>query len=150
MSLHAKRQRFQTAQNEKTIERASDRADRILQERNLISELLVFSNNNNAAYQIGMPVQIFRCGMHNDIEPRFNRSLDPWSSERIIANGNQFPFARDLRDCVKIDQLQQRITWVLNPNHARVWFDCALEIFRVGQIDVGKIEIRGAPAHSVE
>ena len=132
MPLHAKRQRFQAAQNKKTIERAGNRADRILQKRNLISEFLVFPNNGNAAHQIGMPVQIFRCGMHNDIEPRFNRSLDPRSSERIIANRNQFPFARDLRNRVKIDQLEQRITRGLDPNHARVWFDCALQIFRIG------------------
>src|SRR5262249_49521166 len=86
MPLHAKRQRFQTAQNKKTVERACDRADRILQERNLISEFLVFANNYDATYQIGMPVQIFRRRMHNDIKPRFNRPLNPWSSERIIAD----------------------------------------------------------------
>src|SRR6476659_3881303 len=88
MPLQPKRQRFQTAQNKKTIERAGDRAHGILQKRDLISEFLVFSNNDNTTYQIGMPVQIFRRGMHNDIEPRFNRSLDPWSSERIVANRN--------------------------------------------------------------
>src|SRR5882762_11504829 len=84
MPLQAERQRFQAAQNKKTIERAGDGADRILQKRNLISEFLVFPNNGNTAHQIGMSVQIFRRGMHNDIEPRFNRSLDPWSRERII------------------------------------------------------------------
>ena len=88
--------------------------------------------------------------MHNDIEPRVNRSLDPRSSERIVANRNQFPFARDLRNRVKIDQLEQRITRGLDPNHARVWFDCALQIFRVGQIDVGKIKIRRASPNAVE
>jgi hypothetical protein len=88
--------------------------------------------------------------MHNDIKPRFDRSLDPWSSERIIANGNQFLFACDLSDRVKIDQFEQRIARGLDPNHARVWFDCALEIFRVGQIDIGKIEVCGTPAHSIE
>src|SRR5215475_8327264 len=116
MSLHAKRQRFQTAQNKKTVEGAGNRAHRILQERNLISELLVFSNDDDTAHQIGVPVQIFRCGVHNDIESRFNWSLDPWSSEGIVANGDQFLFACDLRDRVEIDQLEQRIAWGLDPN----------------------------------
>src|SRR6516165_4548141 len=150
MSLHSERQRFQAAENEKAIERACDCADRVLQECNLISEFLVFPNNDDAAYKIGMPVQIFRRRMHDYIEPRFNRSLNPWSSERIIANGNQFPFTRDLRDRLQIDQLEQRITRRLDPNHARVWLDCALKIFRIGQIDIRKIKIRGAPAHPVE
>src|SRR5215472_6063237 len=105
MSFHAKRQGLQASQNKKTIEGTGDRADRILQECNLIGEFLVFSNNDNAADQIGMPVQILRGGMHHDIKPRFNRSLNPWSSERVIANRNQFSFARDLRDRLKIDQL---------------------------------------------
>src|SRR5215472_13890996 len=105
MSLHAKRQGFQAAQNKKTIEGTGNRADRILQESNLIGQFLIFSNNNDATDQIGMPVQILRGGMHHDIEPRFNRSLDPWSSERVIANRNQFSFARDLGDRLKIDQL---------------------------------------------
>src|SRR5262245_47782015 len=97
-----------------------------------------------------MPVQIFRCGMQNDIESRFNRSLDPGSRKRVVANRNQFPFARDLRDRVQIDQLEQRITRGLDPNHARVWFDCALEILRIAQIDVSEIKICGSPAYSVE
>src|SRR4030095_6097758 len=97
------------AQNKKTVERPGDRTHRILEERNLISELLVFSNDDDTAHQIGVAVQIFGCRMHNDIKPRFDRSLDPWSSERIIANGNQFLFACDLSDRVKIDQFEQRI-----------------------------------------
>src|SRR5262249_59602934 len=150
MSLDAKRQRFQAAQNKKTIERASDCADRVLQKRNLISELLLVSEYNNTAHQIGMPVQIFRRRMHNDVEPRFNWSLNPWSCERVVTNRNQFPFARDLRDRVKIDQLEQRIARGLDPNHARVCFDCPLKIFRVGQIDIGEIKIGRAPAYAIE
>ena len=88
--------------------------------------------------------------MDNDIKPRFNRSLDPWSSERIIANGNQFPFACDFRDRFKIDQLEQRIARRFDPNHTRVWLDSVLEIFRVGQIDIGKIKVGRAPAHAIE
>ena len=61
-----------------------------------------------------------------------------------------FRFARDFRDRFQVNQLQQRIARRFDPNHARVWFDCALEIFRVGQIDVGKIKVRRAAPHSIE
>ena len=55
MPLQSKRQRFQAAQNKKTIERAGNRAHRILQKRNLISEFLVFPNNGNTAPATGPP-----------------------------------------------------------------------------------------------
>src|SRR6476620_12629572 len=41
MPFQAERQRFQAAQNKKTIERAGHGAHRILQKRNLISEFFV-------------------------------------------------------------------------------------------------------------
>ena len=46
MSFHAQRQRFQTAQHKKTVERTGDCADRILQKRNLIAEFLVFADDD--------------------------------------------------------------------------------------------------------
>src|SRR5436190_18840031 len=44
MPLHPQRKRLQSAQREKTIEWPGNRADRILEKRNLITELLVFSH----------------------------------------------------------------------------------------------------------
>ena len=88
--------------------------------------------------------------MHDDVESVFNRALNPWRCKCVIANGDDFVLARNFRDRVEVDQLQQRIAGCFDPNHARVWFDCALEIRSIGQIDVAKIKIRRATAHFVE
>src|SRR5439155_20294802 len=57
---------------------------------------------------------------------------------------------RELPECYGIDRLEQRIAWRFVPSHARVWFDRALEVFRVGKIDVSKLKIRWTAAHSLD
>src|ERR1051325_4297215 len=91
-----------------------------------------------------MSIQIFRGGMQNDVEPRFDWPLDPWSRKRVVANRNQFPLACDFRDRLQIYQFEQWIIWSLDQNHARGRFDRALQIFWIAQIDIGKIKIRRA------
>src|SRR5689334_23192265 len=103
MTLHPKCQSFEAPQDKKTVERSRDRPDRILQKRNLISQFRVLPNNDDASHQIRMAVQIFRCRMNDNVEAGFNGSLDPWSSERVIANRNQFAFPRNLGDRLEID-----------------------------------------------
>ena len=88
--------------------------------------------------------------MHDNVEARLDWTLDPGSGKCVVGHRNDFPLARDFGDRFEIDQLQQRIARRFDPNHVRVCFDCALEIFRVGQIDVGKIEVRRAAPHSIE
>ena len=43
MPLHPQGERLQSAQREETVERPGDRADRVLQKRDLVAELLVFA-----------------------------------------------------------------------------------------------------------
>src|SRR5439155_25366683 len=95
MPLHAERQRFQTAQDKKTVKCAGDRADRILQECNLISALLVFANDDAAAHEIGMPVQLFRRGMHDNVEAGLDWGWDPRGGTCSVGPGSDFPLARD-------------------------------------------------------
>ena len=70
--------------------------------------------------------------MHDDIESVFNRALNPRRCKCVIRNRDEFALARDFRDGFQVDQLQQRIAWSFDPHHARVWFDRALEIVRIG------------------
>src|SRR5438105_9990529 len=65
MPLHPQRKRLQSAEREKTVEWSGNRADRILEKCNLITELLVFSHNDDAANHIGMAIEIFRRGMND-------------------------------------------------------------------------------------
>ena len=56
MPLHAQRQGFQAAHGEKTVERSCDRADGVLQKRNLIAELFVFADDDDAAHQVRVAI----------------------------------------------------------------------------------------------
>src|SRR5216117_4518180 len=81
--------------------------------------------------------------MNHKIEAGFDRALNPGSGKGVIGNGNNLVFARRLRDFFEIDDLKQWVARSFNPNHARVWSDRSIELFRIGKIDVGKVEVRG-------
>ena len=81
--------------------------------------------------------------MNHKIEAGFDRALNPGSGKGVIGNGNNLVFARRLRDFFEIDDLKQWVARSFNPNHARVWSDRGIELFRIGKIDVGKVEVRG-------
>src|SRR5438132_5116299 len=49
MPLHPQRQCLQSAERQKTVEGPRDCPDRILQKRDLISQFLIFTDNNDAA-----------------------------------------------------------------------------------------------------
>ena len=123
MPLHSQRQRFQSAKGQKTVERTGDRANCVLQERNLVGQLLVFPNYDHAPDHIGVAVQIFCRRMNHHIESGFNRTLEPWASESIVGNAQNFSLARDLGDRLDIDQLQQRVARCFDPNHPRIRLD---------------------------
>src|SRR5438046_10760502 len=81
--------------------------------------------------------------MNHKIEAGFDRALNPGSGKGVIGNGNNLVFARRIRDFFEIDDLKQWVARSFNPNHARVWSDRGIELFRIGKIDVGKVEVRG-------
>src|SRR5205823_14837189 len=81
--------------------------------------------------------------MNHKIEAGFDRALNPGSGKGVIGNGNNLVFARRLRDFFEIDDLKQWVARSFNPNHARVWSDRGIELFRIGKIDVGTVEVRG-------
>ena len=103
MPFHPQRQRFQSAQRQKAIERPCDRADCILQKRDLVAELLVFSHDDDTADHIGVAIQVFRGGMDYDIEPVFDRPLDPGAGESIIGNADGMVGARNFRHRFQVD-----------------------------------------------
>ena len=150
MPLHPQRERLQSAQRQKAVERPRDRADRILQKRDLIAELLVFSHDDHAAHHVGVAIQIFRRGMNDHIESEFDRPLNPRAGESIIGNADGVVRARDFRDRFQVDQLEQRIARRFHPDHARVWPHRFLDRARIGHVDKSEIEIRGSAADAFE
>ena len=150
MPLHAQGERLQSAQREKAVERSRNCADRVLQKLHLIGELLVLSDNRDAADHVGVAVQVFRRGMNDHVEAEFDRPLRPRTRERVVGNADRVVRARDLRDRLEVDQLQQRIARRFHPDHPRVRLHLALDFRRIAHVDEGEIEIRGATAHPLE
>src|SRR5947208_17007915 len=88
--------------------------------------------------------------MNHKIEAGFDRALNPGSGKGVIGNGNNLVFARRLRDFFEIDDLKQWVARSFNPNHARVWLDRGIELFRNGKSDVGKVDVRGRKPEFLE
>ena len=105
MPFHPQRQCFQSAQRQETVERSRNCADRILQKRDLVGQLLIFTDNNNAADHVGVPVQVFGGGMDHHVKAGFDRPLNPWRSKGVIRNADDLFFARNFRDGLDVDDL---------------------------------------------
>src|SRR5712691_4768467 len=61
MPLHPKRQRFDATQDEKAVEGACDPADRILQKPQALRQLVIVSDDSDAANHVGVAVEVL-CG----------------------------------------------------------------------------------------
>src|SRR6476469_7369027 len=75
MRAHAQVQRLQSAQREEAVERALDRADRVLQESELLGQLRVVADDDHAADDVGMAIEVFGCRMHHEIRAMFQLAL---------------------------------------------------------------------------
>jgi len=56
--------------------------------RDLIGQFLIFTDNNNAADHVGVPVQVFGGGMDHHVKAGFDRPLNPWRSKGVIRNAD--------------------------------------------------------------
>ena len=74
----------------KAVERSRDRADRVLQKRDLIAQLLVFADDNDAADHVGVAVEIFRRGMNDHVEAELDRPLNPRAGKGVVGNAMIF------------------------------------------------------------
>ena len=150
MTFHSQRECLQSAEREKAVERSGNRAHGVLQKCDLIAELLVFPDHNDAANHIGVPVQIFRGGMNDHVEAELDRALHPGAGESVVGNADGFVGARDLRDRFEVDQFQQRIAWRFDPDHPRIRSHRRFDLRRVRHVDEGEIQIGRAAANSFE
>ena len=101
MPLHAQRQRLEAAQRQKGIERPLDRADRVLQERQPLAQLVVAADHRDAADHVGMAVEIFRGRMHDQIEAVFERTLHIRARKRVVGGGQHAVLLRNGRDLLR-------------------------------------------------
>ena len=150
MPLHAQRQRLQAAQRQERVERPLDGADRVLQKPQSLAQLGIAADHRHAADHVGMAVEIFRGGMHDQVEAVFERVLDIGTGEGVVGGGPDAALLGDRRDALEIDELEQRIGRRLDPDQARVRPDRRLDRAGVGEIEIADLEAGRALAHALE
>src|ERR1700727_2904724 len=88
--------------------------------------------------------------MQNEIEPEFQRTLDPGTGKGVVTNGKQPIFGCQSSDRFQVNQLQQGIGRGFDPDHFGVLFDHFFQTGEVCQIDKGEVEIRGSSSDAFE
>src|SRR3989442_7194763 len=74
MFLHSDREGLDPPQREPTVERARNRAERVLGELELLVQV-VPAHHDRATYQIRMPADAFRSAMDDQVDPESQRIL---------------------------------------------------------------------------
>jgi hypothetical protein len=117
------------------------RADRVLQEGDLLAQLVVVPHDGDAADHIGMAVQVFRGRMHDEVEAELDRSLHIGAREGVVrGEPGPLPITRLLDnpgDRLEIAELQQRIGRRLDPDEPRLGAKRCADSVEIGEIDIG-------------
>ena len=100
---------FRPRQGEEAVERALHRADRVLQERDLLGEFGVVADHEHAADHVRMAVEVFRRRMHDQVGAVFEQALQRRRGEGVVDRDQQAALLRDSRDRGDVDDLQQRV-----------------------------------------
>ena len=143
-------QGLEPAHREKRVERACDRADRVVQERHLLGEFMVVACDDDAADHVGMTVEVLGRRMQDEIRAVFERPLQHRRTKRIVDDEDQAMLAREGADFGEVDQGQHRIGRRLGPDHARVRLQRRLQRGLIVEVEESEIESRAASAHALE
>src|SRR5262249_30658438 len=80
---HAHRERLDAAQGQETVERAGNAADRILVELHDVEDRLV-TGRDKSAHRVRMAADVFRGGVHDDVDPEVERVLQVRGRKRVV------------------------------------------------------------------
>ena len=83
--LHADVQRLQAAKHQERIERSGHRADRVLQKRELLVQI-VAAQHQGAGHHVAVAVQVFRHRVRHDVEAELQRALEEGRGEGVVAD----------------------------------------------------------------
>jgi hypothetical protein len=91
-----------------------------------------------------MAVEVLGRGVHHQIEAELERALHPRRGERVVRDAEDPAPAGDRRHSLEVDELQQRVRRRLDPHHARIGLERALQLVGARERQVGEPE-PGAP-----
>ena len=153
MALHADGQGFHAAQGQKAVERAGNRAHRVLQEAQLLAPFgLAFfrADDGDAADDVRVAVQILGGRMHDDIKTVFQGALHQRAGEGIVGHGDDAPRAADVGNRPQVGQFKHGVGGRFHPYHLRFRAQRGQQVFRIGQIHIRECVAGRAPAHALK
>src|SRR5262249_16349992 len=103
------------AQYQPRVERGAAQAQGVDDVANALS-LLLMPRDDGAPDDVGMPVEILRRRVHDQVDAEFKRYLAVGLYERIAVNRQRADRPRDVYGGLDIDQVQQRVAGCFDPD----------------------------------
>jgi hypothetical protein len=119
MLAHAHGERLGSAQREEAVERTGHGADRVLMKFQRVVHVLVVGGDESAD-DVGVPTDILRRRMHDDIRSQVERRLQVRRRKRVVHGDERSMAARDGGHFGDVHELQQRIRRRLQPHDFRI------------------------------
>ena len=102
--------------------------------------MLFFIRHDTTANDIGMPIQVFRRRVDDDIDTVLEWTLAVGREERIVGDGDRACRLRDLADRGQIDDVQQRIAGRFDPDAFGLRRHRLANVFGVAHADEDEVE----------
>ena len=146
--LHPDRQRLGPAQHQERVERAQDRALRVLHEPQPL-DVLVTHGDDDAADAVAVAVEVFRRAVRDQVGAELDRPLDVRAGERVVDDQLGVMAMGEVGRGAEIRQPHHRIGRRLDEQHLGRRRHRPLDLVEVRGVDVGERELV-APQHLVE
>jgi hypothetical protein len=150
VALHAQCQGLDAAQGEKAVEGPGHRADRVLQERELLGQSGIAHRNDHAAHHVRMAVQVLGGGVHHDVCAELQRPLAPGTGEGVVDHHQCTARPGLGRHGGNVDKLEHRVGRRLDPDHARVVLHGLGQRAGLRKVGIGDPQAGAARPHPVE
>ncbi len=121
-----------------------------MQEAQALGQARVVADDGDAADHVGVAVEVFGGRVHHDVDPQFQRALNPRAGERVVSHAEDATLTADPRDGAEVGEAQQRVARGFDPDHARVVLQRRFERRQVSQVDKAETVPGAALAHLVE
>ena len=141
VALHAHRERLEAALGEEAVERAGHRAHPVLSER--AARQLVVVGDERAADDVGVPTEVLRRGVHDDVRAQRERRLQVGRGEGVV-DDQRGSCSRDVRERRDVGDAEQRVGRRLAPEDLGVRPHRRAHGVDVGRVDRGVLDAPGA------
>ncbi len=125
--LHPQRQRLDSAQHEPAVERPGNGPERLLQERQALGDGRIVGGDE-AADDIGVPAEVFRRRVDDDVGAELERLLQVRARERVVHDEHRAGGVCRLSGSADVDDVQERVRGRLGPHDPRPLVEVCAEV----------------------